>query len=157
MEDKGERAFRSQKEYAVLIRLCCLGTSYYLPWGSRLSIKYIRGSRLELLLLQRPNWLVNILSHEVTGPEHQMACGVCTQPLLGFPVTRLCLTLWPPHGLLPARLLCPWDVPGKNTGVRFHALLQGVFLAQGSNPGFPHCRRILYRLSHQVIYTKSLE
>ena len=37
-------------------------------------------------------------------------------------------------GLQPARLLCPWDFPGKNTGVSCHALLQGIFLAQGSNP-----------------------
>ena len=30
-----------------------------------------------------------------------------------------------------------------------HFLLQGVFPTQGSNPGLPHCRRILYHLSHQ--------
>ena len=29
-----------------------------------------------------------------------------------------------PYGLWPARLLCPWDFPGKNTGVGCHALLQ---------------------------------
>ena len=33
------------------------------------------------------------------------------------------------------RLLCQWDSPGKNTGVGCHALLQGVFLTQGSNLG----------------------
>ena len=38
-----------------------------------------------------------------------------------------------PHGLEPARLLCPWDSLGKNTGVGCHALLQGILLAQGSN------------------------
>ena len=38
------------------------------------------------------------------------------------------------HGLWPTRLLCPWDSPGKNTGVRCHALLQGIFHTQGSNP-----------------------
>ena len=38
-----------------------------------------------------------------------------------------------PHGLWPARLLCPWDSPGKNTGVGGHGLLQGVFPTQGSN------------------------
>ena len=38
-----------------------------------------------------------------------------------------------PHGLQPARLLCPWDSPGKNTGVGCRALLQGIFLTQGSN------------------------
>ena len=40
------------------------------------------------------------------------------------------------------------DSPGKITGVGCHALLQGVFLAQGSNPGLLLCRRILYHLSH---------
>ena len=40
--------------------------------------------------------------------------------------------MWP-HGLQPARLLCPWDSPGKNTGVGDHSLLQGIFLTQGSN------------------------
>ena len=57
-------------------------------------------------------------------------------------------SLWP-RGVQPARLLCPWDSPGKNTGVGCHALLQGIFPTQGSNPGLPHCRRILYCLSHQ--------
>ena len=35
----------------------------------------------------------------------------------------------------PARLLCPWDSPGKNTGVGCHALLQGNFPTQELNPG----------------------
>ena len=35
------------------------------------------------------------------------------------------------------------DAPGKNTGVGCHALLQGIFPTQGSNPGLPHCRQIL--------------
>ena len=39
--------------------------------------------------------------------------------------------------------------PGKNTGVGCHALLQGIFPTQGINPGLPHCRQILYHLSHQ--------
>ena len=34
------------------------------------------------------------------------------------------ISLWP-HGLQPTRLLCPWDSPGKNTGVSCHVLLQG--------------------------------
>ena len=41
-------------------------------------------------------------------------------------------SLWP-HGLLPTRLLCPWDSPGKNTGVSCHFLLQGIFPTQASN------------------------
>ena len=38
--------------------------------------------------------------------------------------------------------------PGKNTGVGCHSLLQEIFPNQGSNPGLPHCRWILYQLSH---------
>ena len=39
-----------------------------------------------------------------------------------------------PFGLLPARLLCPWDSSGKNTGVGCHALLQGIFLMTLKSP-----------------------
>ena len=70
---------------------------------------------------------------------------VCCPAALCF-VSQLCPTLmdWSPpdasvHG----------DSPGKNTGVGCHALLQGIFPTQGSNPGLPHCRWILYCLSHQ--------
>ena len=48
------------------------------------------------------------------------------------------------RGLYPARFLCPWDFPGKNTGVGFHFLLQGIFLTQGSNPSLLHCMLFLY-------------
>ena len=44
---------------------------------------------------------------------------------------RLCATLCT---IAPARVLCPWDSPSKNTGVGFLALLQGLFPTQGSNP-----------------------
>ena len=47
-----------------------------------------------------------------------------------------------PHGLWPTRLFCPWDSPGKNTGVCCHFLLQGIFSTQGSNLSLPHCRQI---------------
>ena len=43
-----------------------------------------------------------------------------------------------PHGLQPSSLLCPWDSPGKNTGVGCHALFQRIFPTQGSNPHFLH-------------------
>jgi len=53
------------------------------------------------------------------------------------------------QGLWLTRLLCPWDSPGKNTGVGCHVLLQGIFPTQGLNPDLPHCGWILYHLSHQ--------
>ena len=52
-----------------------------------------------------------------------------------------------PHGPQPARLLCPWNFSVKNIGVDCHALLQGIFLTQGSNSHLLcllHCRQILY-------------
>ena len=53
------------------------------------------------------------------------------------------------HGLWPARLLCPWDFPGRNTGVGCYALLQGIFPTQGSKPHLMHRKWILYPLSHR--------
>ena len=47
------------------------------------------------------------------------------------------------HELQPARLLCPWDFPDKNTGVSCHFLLQGIFQTQGSSPSLLHCRQVL--------------
>ena len=62
-------------------------------------------------------------------------------------VTQSCLTLFYP--MEPSRLICPWDFPGKNTGVSCQFLLQGILPTQGLNPSLLHCRRILYRLNHQ--------
>ena len=65
-------------------------------------------------------------------------------------VAQSCLTL-PPHGLQPARLFCPWNSPGKNTGVGSCSLLHGILPTQGSNPGFLHFRQIVHHLRHQGI------
>ena len=56
--------------------------------------------------------------------------------------------LWPSE-LQPARLLCPWNSPSKNTGVGSYSFLQGIFLTPGLNPGLLHCRQILNHLSCQ--------
>ena len=53
------------------------------------------------------------------------------------------------HSLRPYGLYSPWNSPGQNTGVGSCSLLQGIFPAQGSNPVLPHCRQILYQLSHK--------
>ena len=46
-------------------------------------------------------------------------------------------------------LYSPWNSPGQNTGVGSCSLLQGIVPTQGSNPGLPHCRQILYQLSQE--------
>ena len=53
------------------------------------------------------------------------------------------------HSLWPHGLYSPWNSPGQNAGVGSLSLLQRIFPTQGSNPGLPHCRWILYQLSHQ--------
>ena len=62
-------------------------------------------------------------------------------------VTKSCPTLCDPtdHNR-------PWNSPGQNTEVGSLSLLQGIFPTQGSNPGLPNCRQILYQLSHQGMH-----
>ena len=62
-----------------------------------------------------------------------------------------CVQFYRLHGPKSSRLLCPWDSPGKNTGVGYHALLQGIFLTQGSNPYLLyllHWQEVLYHYCH---------
>ena len=75
-----------------------------------------------------------------------MCVCVCIRMCL---VTQSCLTLCDPMDWSPPGSYVPGDSPGKNTRVGCQALLQGIFLTQRLNPGLPHCRQILYQLSHQ--------
>ena len=71
----------------------------------------------------------------------------CACMLRCFNHVQFFVTLW----TIAHSLLCPWDSPGKNTRVGCHALFQGIFPTQGSNPCFLyllHCRQILHPLSH---------
>ena len=60
-----------------------------------------------------------------------------------------CPTLCNPRDGSPPGSLCPWDSPGKNTGVGSHSLRQGIFPVQELNLGLLNCKQILYHLSHQ--------
>ena len=64
-------------------------------------------------------------------------------------VTQSCLTLCDPVDCNPPGFSVHGDSPGKNTVVGCHILLQGILPTQGLNPGLPHCRQILYCLSHK--------
>ena len=83
----------------------------------------------------RHDWATNILTFTDTTPPtlhlYSVTLGVCLSCVLSCSVVSVSLQ---PHGLQPARLLCLWDPPGKNTGVGCYALLQPVFPTQGSNP-----------------------
>ena len=91
--------------------------------------------------------------------------------LLEWPLEPLLEITWPymvvdslshvwqicnPTDCSPTRILCPWNFPGKNTGVGCNFLLQGIFRTEESNPGLLHCRqdscitgRFFYWLSYK--------
>ena len=88
-----------------------------------------------VLLLKRKE--IPAEANDVEEPRELCDCSVAQSR----PARRL-------HGLQPARLLCPRDSPGENTGAGGHALLQGVFLTQGSNPHLLHWQACCLLLSH---------
>ena len=69
----------------------------------------------------------------------------CTQTfgVLQFSCSVMSDSLW------PRGLYSPWNFPGHNVGVGSLSLLHRIFPTQGLNPGLPHCRQILYQLSHK--------
>ena len=86
----------------------------------------------------RPNFLlIPMLWTELCPPQKK------NYMLKPNPGSVMSDSLWP-HGLYS-----PWNSPGQNIGMGSLSLLQGIFPTRGSNPGLPHCRRILYQLSHK--------
>ena len=92
----------------------------------------------------KPRWLIpGVLS---THPPHSPP-SLTTPPNEQVPqmkVAQSCLTL---HN--PMDLHSPCNSLGQNTGMGSLSLFQGIFPTQGLKPGLPHCRQILYQLSHQ--------
>ena len=83
-------------------------------------------------------------TEEWTMSVLQRTCGCCL-------AAKLCLTICNPKE--PARLLCPCDSTGKNTGVTCHFLLQGIFLIQGENMCLLHWQVDSLQLKHQGSHT----
>ena len=84
---------------------------------------------LPYYLLSEPQWL--ILSQWTYQVKSSQSHSVMSDSLR-------------PHGLHS-----PWNSTGQNTGVGNLSLLQGIFPTQGSNPGLPHRKQIVYQLSHK--------
>ena len=89
-------------------------------------------------MCERVHVCVRVRARDKSCPARQL--------MLVLSRVRLCATPWAithqasVHGILQVRIL-EW--------VASHSLLQGVFPTQESSPGLLHCRKILYRLSHQ--------
>ena len=63
-------------------------------------------------------------------------------------VTQLCSTLWNPMDCSPPGSFVHRILQARILGLGSRSLLQGLFQTQGWNPGFLHCRWVLYHLSH---------
>ena len=80
-----------------------------------------------------------VCSHYLNLQFHHMLCVTLEVKWSELKVAQSCPTLCNcSHGPQPARLLCPWNYPGKKTGVGCHSLLQGIFPTQRSNLGLLH-------------------
>ena len=85
--------------------------------------------------------LKSLLQHH-SSKASVLQCSAFFIVQLSAKVAQSCPTLCNPMD-------SPWNSPCQNPGVGSLSLLQGIFPTQGLNPGLPHCRLILYQLSHQ--------
>ena len=88
-----------------------------------------------------PGGLLSLGSHKVGHHWSDLAVAACL-------ITQSCPTLCDPMECSLPDSSVHENSPGKNTGVVCHAILEGIFPPQGSNPGLLHCQQILYHLSH---------
>ena len=114
----------------ILYQLSHQGRPRILEW---VAISFSRGS-------SRPRDRIQVSC--IVGRHYRLSHQERWKSKLKVKVTQLCLTLcvW---------LCSPWNSTGQNTGEGHLSLLQRIFPTQESNPGLPHCSRILYQLSHQ--------
>ena len=133
-----DKAFTNNKRSVFLSRWYLLSFTFF----PKLPLMFFQFKLYDALNL------VNLLSFH---PYSLRWCIFWVIPLFhtrtSVSVIQSCTTVRP-REVQPTMLLCPWDFPGKNTGVGCRFLLQGIFLTQGLNLGLLHCRRILYCLSH---------
>ena len=107
------------------------------------SKKYTHHSHSNFHILSKTHTHANMW-HTYKCMQTQWRWVYIFQKQLKVKVTQSCLTLCDPmnytvHGILQARIL-EW------VAISFS---KSLFPTQGSNPGLPHCRQILYHLSHQ--------
>ena len=146
--------FRDRFTKSTQIQLCSNLFGMWLDLVSdSLSFHFLDSLSLQLQFLLNPELLFSHfhyafclhvhsqgLSLEKSGPEQVDLSGNLSE-YVSHSVVPDSLQL---HGLQPTRVVCPWNFPGKDTGVGGHFLLQVIFLAQGSNPVLLLCRQILY-------------
>ena len=118
------------------------------PGGIWANLMSLRSLALEIYfnmefsyLTKQPlaSWWITILWNRLVNSSNH--CAVVSLSVLSNSLQ--------PYGLLPARLLCPWGFSRQEYWSGLPCPPPGIFPTQGSNPGLPHYRRILYGPSHQ--------
>ena len=126
-----------------MLLLCYVSVLYMFPTLDRQSLSNIT---LEICLCISISWLHTSCGQRVCLIDPSILSNqILCLFMLSHSVKSDSLLL---HGLKPARVLCPQDFPGKNTGLGCHSLLQRIFLTQGSNP---HLLVVLLPLNHLEI------
>ena len=129
-----------------------MGVLLFLHWAWSLAVIYRRGAMrmppnqdprswrilgVEALRSQDRHRQHQPLAFSKTTPGHRLARGSESGWVRVFRVPSrsiVSVRLFATPQTVACRLLCPWDFPGRNTGVACHFLLQGIFLTQGSSP-----------------------
>ena len=130
-----------------LLKFCCLGTLPHLVWTvppcPHLSLRLANCRTFEFFQLGPFCFLPN-------GNCIPASLAPCSWvPNMGSRHKRKWKSLSCVWLFAPSWLYSPWNSLSQNTGVGSLSLHQGVFPIQGLNPGLPHCRWILYQLSHK--------
>ena len=89
---------------------------------------------LVILNIAAMNISVQVSYRIVVFSGHTTCSGIAGSCVCKCYVNSVMFDSLRPYVLQPIRLLCPWDFPGKNTGVVYHALRQGTFSTEESNP-----------------------
>ena len=120
--------FRASSWPWILTQVSCIGSRFFTNWANKegLEILVVDISR-SIYLHELPfGWHV-ILKTWLHETAYWLMLGMCVQASW---VTSVMSNSLGPFALLPTRLLCPWDSPGKNTAVGHHTLLHGIFTIQ---------------------------
>ena len=118
--------------------------AWKIPWTEESGRLQLMGSQSDTT-----EWL-HSLTHHLQRSSCLFVIILPTLPLIVLClVAQSCPTLCNPMDCSLPGSSVHGDSPGKNTRVGCHALLQGIFPTQGSNPGLPHYRCNFYHLSHQ--------
>ena len=139
----------------------CLQRTFYTLSSRRASLRHLR---LPASSRSLNTWLISLCLNQTrrplgTGNFHLHSAPYFCKDFFSeqfcccFLDAKLCPTLCRPMDCSP-QFLCPWNIPGKNTGVGCHFLLQGIFKTQGSNLHFPDWRADSLPLSHQGSHSK---